>query len=287
MHAAEPHSISKIPETRRISSPNTWTSPPWPNGLDQTQPVAELGTWAWAEQTGGSLSARDKRSMWNLALRAELSRPVEALIVRVWGQRPDLARVPAPGTKLADAAQTLCEHVATPELLGHCLRTYVWASLLGQQARLTYDPEVLFIASMLHTLGLTAHAPTSQEVPCHAASGARAALKFLRAEGMREERALLVADCISLHLNPYIQSSYHPNEAWLLAEASALDAIGARKRAIASRVRGAVLQQHPRREFSKEVGFSLDSQVRAWSGTRLEFLVRHCLWLQRLHNTLA
>jgi len=286
MHAAEPHSISKTTETRKVSRPNTWTTQPWSNGLGQTQP-AELGTWAWAEQTGGSLSARDKRGMWNLVVRAELSRPLEALIARVWGQRPDLERVPVPGTQLADAAQTLCERVATPELLGHCLRTYTWGSLLGQQARLTYDPEVLFIASMLHTLGLTTHAPTSQEVPCHAVCGARAALNFLRAEGMREERAQVVADCISLHLNPYVQSSYHPNEAWLLAEGSALDAIGARKRAISSRVRGAVLRQHPRRDFSLEYGFSLDSQVRAWPGTRLEFLVRHCRWLQRLHSTLA
>jgi HD domain len=240
-----------------------------------------IGTWYWAERSGGSLSEDEQRQLWWLTLRGELRHMARRVRSRFDRTQVDLERVPVPDTALAEAAQSLCERVSTPASVRHCLRTYAWAALLGQRMQLTFDPELLFVASLLHDLGLTDHARPTQDVPCFAVSGARAAREFLRTQGVAEERALRAAECICLHVNPYVSSRHHP-EARLLSAGAALDAIGARKHELLPSVRRAVLRQHPESDFTNELGCCLGAQVGSWPSTRAGFLERRFDILKRI-----
>jgi len=263
--------------------PALWRDEPTarPEPLHRAVEGPSIGTWAWAEQSGGALREDEQRTLWLLALRAELRRVASRFKARFERPPAALERVPIPDTALASAAQSLCERVATPAILRHCLRTYAWAALLGQQTRQSFDAELMFVASLLHDIGLTPHAPPTHEVPCFAVSGARAALAFLRGEGVHEERAQRAAECISLHMNPYVSREHHP-EAQLMAAGAALDTIGSRKQELPEAVRKAVLRRHPPTGFVAELGCCLGAQIGSWPGTRAAFLARNFRFLKRV-----
>jgi hypothetical protein len=42
-----------------------------------------------------------------------------------------------------------------PWLLNHCLRSYVWGAYRGAIQGASYDAELLYVASLLHDLGMT------------------------------------------------------------------------------------------------------------------------------------
>jgi hypothetical protein len=166
-------------------------------------------------------------------------------------------------------------------MLRHCLRTYAWGALLAQRAHLSFDAELLFVASMLHGLGLTEYARPSSEVPCFAVAGARAAHAFLLGESVAEARALAVADSICQLVNPAPALS-RSTTVQLLAAGFALDTIGARKHELSRSVRAAVLRQHPRGGFSAEFGCSLGAHIHSWPGTRAALLERRFSILRRI-----
>ena len=63
--------------------------------------------------------------------------------------------VVVPDTAVALAAAELVRREAPPVLVAHCHRSYLFGALLGTRDGLQWDPEVLFVAAMLHDLGLT------------------------------------------------------------------------------------------------------------------------------------
>ncbi len=68
-----------------------------------------------------------------------------------------------------------------PFMLNHSLRTYWFSRLLGETNAMSYDDEVLYVASLLHDIGFYgAHATATQEAECFAIRGANAALILLR-----------------------------------------------------------------------------------------------------------
>jgi hypothetical protein len=105
--------------------------------------------------------------------------------------------------------------------------------LLGRG--LSFDSEVLFVASMLHDVGLTdAFKEESdprlvpdyagQEAPCFAVRGGRVAQSLAAIHGWPFPRQYALAEAISMHLNVRVARSQGV-EAHLLNAASALDVI--------------------------------------------------------------
>src|SRR6185312_13489096 len=82
---------------------------------------------------------------------------------RVWqhrGGRPsalprEVAGLKIPDSDVAVKATSLAHEVCEPSLFNHCARTYAFAGLLGARQNLKVDLELLFLASILHDLGLT------------------------------------------------------------------------------------------------------------------------------------
>ena len=185
----------------------------------------DVGTWAWAERTGGRLSRWDRAELVRQGVLARVSR-----LTARW-ERPLPAELPQPpDSALAREADERVRELSSPALYGYCMRTWAFAALFAQRDRVAHDPELLYLACVLHDLGLTdAHDCLDPGSACFAVEGARAACDLLRAHGEKEGRVRRVAEAISLHLNISVPDRLGA-EASLLSKGVMLDVVGRRLR---------------------------------------------------------
>jgi hypothetical protein len=108
----------------------------------------------------------------------------------------EIAGVRLPDSPLCQAATEFVERVSEPFLFHHVLRSYVYAELIGRRQKASYDGEVLYVATVLHDLGLTSVAPVRARFEIE---GADAAKEFLARRGMDDRATELVWDAIALH----------------------------------------------------------------------------------------
>lgn len=235
---------------------------------------ASVGTLAWARRSGGRLSRND-----------QLKLMVEAMLVRLklflhrQNETPfsiDLDSLRIPDSALCIGAGELLASVSEPWLVNHCLRTYLWAAIVGTNERRTFDEELLFVASLLHDLGLTNAGSklSTTAAECFAVEGAFAAEEFLEKQGVAESRRKLVAEAISLHLNVRVPLE-HGFEAHLLHEGAAMDVVGSRFDEVDAATRNQVLAKHPRLEMKSGFVASMKQQSSTRPYSRAGFLCRH------------
>ena len=108
----------------------------------------------------------------------------------------EIAGVQLPDSALCQAATELARGVSEPFLFNHVLRSCVYAECLGQQRKQPYDRELLYVATLLHDLGLTSLAPLRERFEVE---GADLAKEFLARQGMSERALELAWDAIALH----------------------------------------------------------------------------------------
>lgn len=122
-----------------------------------------------------------------------------------------------PDSKLARATTEFIRDSETDLLFHHSSRVYCWGVLTGERKGLTFDHELLYVASMFHDIGLTARFENSQlrfEV-----DGANAARDFLRGQGLSEADIEIVWNAIALHTTPGIPEFMRPEIALVQAGA--------------------------------------------------------------------
>lgn len=107
-----------------------------------------------------------------------------------------VAGIPLPESALCEAATELARSVSAPFLFNHVMRAALYAEWLGQRREQAYDRETLFLATVLHDLGLTALASVRERFEVE---GADAAKEFLARQGVREATIERVWDAIALH----------------------------------------------------------------------------------------
>lgn len=113
----------------------------------------------------------------------------------------EIAGIRLPDSPLCEAARQFAERVSSPFLFHHVLRSCVYAEWLGQLREARHDPETLFVATVLHDLGLTPVAPVRERFEIE---GADAAKEFLAQHGLAERTLDLVWDAIALHTTAQI-----------------------------------------------------------------------------------
>lgn len=154
-----------------------------------------------------------------------------------------IAGITIPDSRLARAATELIRDTESDLLYHHSVRVYFWGSLLGRRRHLRFDPELLYIASMFHDLGLTSRyqqSPLRFEV-----DGANAARDFLRSHGVAESDIATVWAAIALHTTPGIPEHMHPEIALIQAGAG-MDVAGRGYQDFGDDEREAVIAAHPR-----------------------------------------
>ncbi len=190
--------------------------------------MSDLGSWAWAQRTDGRLGRADQAELLRQGVLAQLSRLPAAVRRRIIRDADPLSLPSPPDTALAREAEERVRELSKPPLYGHCLRTWAFAALVARRDRVDHDEELLYLACVLHDLGLTeAHDGRDPSAACFAVEGARAAHTLLCDHQAPADRARTVAEAISLHLNISVPERYGP-EAVLLSKGVMVDVVGRR-----------------------------------------------------------
>jgi hypothetical protein len=133
-----------------------------------------------------------------------------------------LADVPVPETAAAMSAHEVLTQYSAPALVNHCVRSYLLAASLASIERLEVDVELLYVASLLHDIGLEP-AFDSHTMPFEDAGG-HVAWVFAAGAGWPAERRDHAAQVIVAHMrgtDPALNPEGH-----LLDVATGLDISG-------------------------------------------------------------
>ena len=115
-----------------------------------------------------------------------------------------------PDSELAKAVTSLVREVSTVPLFNHVTRSFLFGSRLGAAKGLKFDPELLFVAAMMHDLGLTERYMADARFEI---DGADAAAQILRARAYPEAKIDVVWEAIALHASMEIAACRCPEVA--------------------------------------------------------------------------
>ena len=115
--------------------------------------MAKLGTLEWVEKKHGKLGLRDKLALVAQGVRARAATK-ERLKDNVKFRHTEVDDILPPDSAVAREAMAMCQEASAPYLFHHCLRAYYWARLLDDGSK-SFDDEAVFVAIMLHDMGLT------------------------------------------------------------------------------------------------------------------------------------
>lgn len=224
------------------------TTENWDETVVRSPTVGGVGSRWWAIRTRGQLAWRDRVV---LLLGQTLPALAQDLLDRALRRKPGVdagrstSKLPrAPyvphnqDTPLSKDAERLCKELSDDGwLYNHCRRTFELGDLLASRSpSLTVDLEILYVAAMLHDMGLSAgnpqngHDPDSSvgmmpiDSPCFAVRGAAVAERLAARHYWTQSRTDRLVEAISLHLNVRVPMR-RGAEAHLLNVASAYDTI--------------------------------------------------------------
>jgi len=156
--------------------------------------------------------------------------------------------ITVPDSAIARRASERMADVAAPFLVNHSIRCYAWAVELAEHDRLKFDPEILYVAAMLHDVGLV---PAFDLGGCYEIDGAIAAERLAREAGQPEARARAVYDVIALHNDEDLPPGTAA-EVVLLWEAAGTDVTGHRFADVRPAIIPPLLAAYPRLDFKRE-----------------------------------
>jgi hypothetical protein len=108
-----------------------------------------------------------------------------------------IAGIAIPDSYLARQATQEARDVEAEHVFRHSVRSFVFAELISRAQKVKHDSELVYIACVLHDIGLSEHYSTAHtrfEV-----DGANHVKKLLLANGVSSERALIAWDAVALH----------------------------------------------------------------------------------------
>ena len=242
-----------------------------------------LGTFAWTEETGGRLRRRDSLT---LAAQAVLLRASARLSGRSKQKvrHIDVDQIMPPDSAVCLAAEAICVEASAPFLINHCKRAYFWARLLNDQPK--FDDEALYVALLLHDLGLTTRHPRLATDHCFTLPAAREAQRLTLRHGWSDRRAELVADAICLHLNVTV-ASWHGREAQLVRIGSGADVAGFGLNRLERNQRDDVVELFPRLGMTCAIDGVLSAEVEACPCSRIAFTYNKLGFGQLIRKTKA
>jgi len=210
--------------------------------------MTAVGSPAWVVRTNGSLTLREQlRFAFAAAAREAAALPV-AMRDRKRIGRVLKADRPPPDTRLARAMEEVVSTALPAPLLRHSIRTWIWGSMLAEIDGIGYDDEVLYVAALLHDLGLAPGHRPGPESGCFAVHGAIEAKALVRDAGGDVGLAGQVGDAIAAHFNVSVPPSWGA-EAHLLHGGAHVDVVGRRLGEIAPETVVRVLEREPRTGF--------------------------------------
>ncbi|MDL2407786.1 HD domain-containing protein [Rhizobium calliandrae] len=154
-----------------------------------------------------------------------------------------IAGVRIPDSQMAKAATELVRDTETDLLYHHSRRVFLFGALTGERKKLKYDPELLYIGTMFHDMGL--FDSYASETERFEVDGANAARDFLKAYDVLERDVDDVWDSIALHTTPGIAQHKRPTVALVTAGVE-MDVLGIAYHDFTEEQRNEVCTFHPR-----------------------------------------
>ena len=149
-----------------------------------------------------------------------------------------------PDSAIIRYADELVRDCAPASLYNHCVRTYLFGSLLCEQAGATPDAEVAYLGSVLHDLALV---PPYDGPGSFEQEGATKARELLTSQGYPEDRSALVHDSVAHHLN--VGAEKMGAEIALVHLGAGADVIGLRMERLERPAVDAIIAGYPRLDF--------------------------------------
>ena len=165
--------------------------------------------------------------------------------------------MPVPDSALARRARQLIADVAEPFLVNHSVRSYAWAVELARHDELAFDPEILYVAAVLHDIGLVPAYDLGGE---YAVDGGIAARALAREAGLAEARARAIEDVIALH-NDEAMTPDAASEVVLLWDSTGVDVGGDRLEDVRPSLVPELLAAYPRLGFKRGFATLVADQV--------------------------
>jgi len=150
-------------------------------------------------------------------------------------------------SKIAKAATALAAAVSPTYLFNHAMRTFLYGSLVGRALGQKFDEESLYLACILHDLGLTNQYAGDRPFEIE---GAEAARTFLEQQGYPRASTEMVWDGIAMHASAI--GGFKRPEIALVGEGAGADVVGPDFSQIKKADSEAILQAFPRLKFKNE-----------------------------------
>ncbi|MFJ5679350.1 HD domain-containing protein [Streptomyces sp. NPDC093097] len=154
-----------------------------------------------------------------------------------------------PRTPAARAALEVARAYCSPALLNHSVRAYLWAAAYASARDIAHDAELLYVAAMLHDLGLVEEFD-NHTVPFEDAGG-HVAWVFAAGAGWPPERRTRASEIIVRHMWDEVSVDRDP-ESHLLVFGTSLDISGHRAEVLPHTLHAEVLDRYPRRGLGAE-----------------------------------
>ncbi|HEX6873483.1 MAG TPA: HD domain-containing protein [Micromonosporaceae bacterium] len=181
-----------------------------------------------------------------------------------------LAAITVPQTPACTAALDVASTYCSPALLNHSIRAYLWAAAHAQATGIAFDAELLYVASLLHDIGLV-DAFDNQRLPFEIAGG-HVAWVFGAGVGWPAQRRTRAAEIIERHMWDQVDPTSDP-EGHLLEFSTGLDISGRSVDAVPATVRAEVLARYPRLDLGPEFLACFRDQAERKPGSRAAHLM--------------
>lgn len=168
-----------------------------------------------------------------------------------------IGELAVPDTAMARQAIDLVQSCEPTYLFNHSMRSYLFGAAVGRKLNLNYDAEVLFLASIMHDLGLASPYDTAGSFEVN---GARAARDFMLAQSASQERADRVHEAIALHSAVGI-ANRKDIETRLLHFGAGVDVIGYHAEDVDRSTKEAIVRARPRLDFKRAFLELLEAQI--------------------------
>src|SRR3954447_7894637 len=166
-------------------------------------------------------------------------------------------------TPATRAAREVVAEYSSPALVNHCERSYLWSAALGELTGVAYNRELLFVASMVHDLGLVP-AFDNHLAPFEDAGG-DVGWVFAAGAGWPQERRARVKEIAVRHMWHDVDPAFDA-EGHLLCEGTGLDISGREPDRWPAAFRTEVVERFPRLELRAEFIARFREQARRKPG---------------------
>jgi hypothetical protein len=225
-------------------------------------------TCAWAEATGGALDPAQRRRVLRAIARGYLdvgvglaSRPM---------RRPVPVAIPtAPDSKLAREAESAAREQGIA-LAGHGYRTWLLGHALACQDRQVLDPELFYVAALLHDAGIV-RVVTGEDFTIRSARVVSEVVARVRPDD--SSLATSLGDSVVAHATPGLSADIDPIGFYVQVGAMA-DLAALRRWDLPRGYTGSAYRAHPANDVFGVVAAAISAEARAVPRGRFAMLRR-------------